>query len=121
MIKLRFSLLMTLLMVVMSVWADNAPAKAQAALKKMYPKADGIAWSQDSGYYCADFMMNGYEKNVWFNAQGQWQMTQTEWGDTDELSATVYNAFASGPYSSCRWKMLLMSSFPNGNRLLSSR
>ena len=35
MIKLRFSLLMALLMVVMSVWADNAPAKAQAALKKM--------------------------------------------------------------------------------------
>lgn len=63
----------------------------------MYPKADGIAWSQDGGYYCADFMMNGYEKNVWFNAQGQWQMTQTEWGDTDELSATVYNAYASGP------------------------
>ena len=22
------------------------------------------AWSQDGGYYCADFMMNGYEKNV---------------------------------------------------------
>ena len=43
MIKLRFSLLMTLLMVVMSVWADIAPAKAQAALKIMDPKADGIA------------------------------------------------------------------------------
>lgn len=38
MIKLRFSLLMALLMVVMSVWADNAPAKAQAALKKCIPK-----------------------------------------------------------------------------------
>ena len=59
---------------------DGKPAKVQTALKKMYPKADGIAWSQDGGYYCADFMMNGYEKNVWFNAQGQWQMTQTEIG-----------------------------------------
>ena len=77
MIKLRFSLLMALLVVAVSVFADNAPAKVQTALKKMYPKADGIAWSQDGGYYCADFMMNGYEKNVWFNAQGQWQMTQT--------------------------------------------
>ena len=74
MIKLRFSLLMALLVVAVSVFADNAPAKVQTALKKMYPKADGIAWSQDGGYYCADFMMNGYEKNVWFNAQGQWQM-----------------------------------------------
>ena len=69
---------MALLVVAVSVFADNAPAKVQTALKKMYPKADGIAWSQDGGYYCADFMMNGYEKNVWFNAQGQWQMTQTE-------------------------------------------
>mgnify|MGYP003054232652 CR=1 FL=1 len=102
MIKLRFSLLMALLMVVMSVWADNAPAKAQAALKKMYPKADGIAWSQD----------NGYEKNVWFNAQGQWQMTQTEWGDTDELSATVYNAFASGPYSGWQVEDVTYVEFP---------
>ena len=57
MIKLRFSLLMALLVVAVSVFADNAPAKVQTALKKMYPKADGIAWSQDGGYYCADFMM----------------------------------------------------------------
>ena len=54
MIKLRFSLLMALLVVAVSVFADNAPAKVQTALKKMYPKADGIAWSQDGGYYCAD-------------------------------------------------------------------
>lgn len=43
MIKLRFSLLMALLVVAMSVLADNAPAKVQTALKKMYPKADGIS------------------------------------------------------------------------------
>ena len=52
--------------------------EVQAALKKMYPTAKDIAWSQDDGYYCADFMMNGLEKNVWFNAQAQWAMTQTE-------------------------------------------
>ena len=112
MIKLRFSLLMALLVVAVSVFADNAPAKVQTALKKMYPKADGIAWSQDGGYYCADFMMNGYEKNVWFNAQGQWQMTQTEWGDTDELSATVYNAYASGPYSGWQVEDVTYVEFP---------
>ena len=38
MIKLRFSLLMALLVVAVSVFADNAPAKVQTALKKMYPK-----------------------------------------------------------------------------------
>ena len=57
-------------------------------------------------------MMNGYEKNVWFNAQGQWQMTQTEWGDTDELSATVYNAYASGPYSGWQVEDVTYVEFP---------
>lgn len=38
MIKLRFSLLMALLVVAMSVLADNAPAKVQTALKKCIPR-----------------------------------------------------------------------------------
>lgn len=99
MMKLKLSLLMVWLLITVSAFADNAPVSVQTALKKRYPKAEGIAWSHRDGYYCADFMMNGYERNVWFNTQGEWQMTQTEWGDTDELSATVYNAYASGPYS----------------------
>lgn len=38
MIKLRFSLLMALLVVAVSVLADNAPAKVQTALKKCIPR-----------------------------------------------------------------------------------
>lgn len=99
MIKLRFNSLMALLVVAALVFADNAPVKVQTALKKTYPKVNGTTWLQDGGYYYVDFMMNGYEENVWLNVQEQWQMTQTRWEDTGELSAMTYSAYTSGPYS----------------------
>lgn len=37
-----------------SVFGDTPPGNVQATFKKMYPKANGIAWSQDDGYYCAN-------------------------------------------------------------------
>ncbi|WP_455586924.1 PepSY-like domain-containing protein [Bacteroides sp.] len=104
MIKLRFGVLIAILITATSAFAGYAPGKVQAALKKMYPTANDIAWSQDDGYYCADFMMNGLEKNVWFNAQGQWAMTQTELVSTDRLSPAVYNAFSMSNYDD--WEVL---------------
>ena len=75
-----------MLAVTTTAFAGYSPANVQAALKKMYPDAKDIAWSQDDGYYCADFMMNGLEKNVWFNTQAQWVMIQTELISTDRLT-----------------------------------
>lgn len=113
MVRLKYSLLMILLMVVTtSAYAGYAPAKVQAALMKMYPKASGIAWSQDAGYYCANFVTNGFGTSVWFNPQAQWQMTQTEWGSTDEVSPTVYNAFSSGPYANWQVEDVTYVVFP---------
>ena len=74
-----------------SVFGDTPPGNVQATFKKMYPKANGIAWSQDDGYYCANFVMNGFTKNVWFNVRGQWVMTQTDLVSLDRLSPAVYN------------------------------
>ena len=108
----KFNIMAVLLLFSISVLAIVPPDNVQATFKKMYPKTNDIAWSQDDGYYCANFVMNGFTKNVWFNAQGQWQMTQTEWGDTDELSATVYNAFASGPYSGWQVEDVTYVEFP---------
>ena len=82
-----------------SVFGDTPPGNVQSTFKKMYPKANGVAWSQDDGYYCANFAMNGFTKNVWFNVRGQWVMTQTDLVSLDRLTPTVYNAFVSGPYA----------------------
>ena len=104
MIKLKFGILLAMLAVTTTAFAGYSPANVQAALKKMYPDAKDIAWSQDDGYYCADFMMNGLEKNVWFNTQAQWVMIQTELISTDRLTPPVYNAFAASNYAA--WEVL---------------
>lgn len=105
MMKLRLgSWIIALLITSATAFAGYSPANVQAALQKMYPTAKDIAWSQDNGYYCADFMMNGLEKNVWFNARAEWVMIQTEWGNTDRLTPPVYNAFAMSTYAA--WEVL---------------
>ena len=83
--KLKFSFLVLMLMVSVSASADWAPADVQAALKKMYPTADDVAWSHDESYYVADFLMNGFDTKVWFDGQAQWVMQQTDWETMDEV------------------------------------
>ncbi len=115
MIKLKFGILLAMLAVTTTAFAGYSPANVQAALKKMYPDAKDIAWSQDDGYYCADFMMNGLEKNVWFNTQAQWVMIQTELISTDRLTPPVYNAFAaSNPNVDIKYQLFYA---PNGEIL----
>ena len=83
-----------------------------------HPKANGIAWSQDDGYYCANFVMNGFTKNVWFNVRGQWVMTQTDLVSLDRLSPAVYNAFVSGPYASWVVDNVTMVEFPKWQAII---
>lgn len=97
--KLKSSLLVLVLLTSISAFAGYAPDSVQAALKKMYPTADGIAWSQDKGYYVADFMMNGFDTKVWFNSDAEWVMKQTDWETLDEVPAAVFNAFAASQFS----------------------
>ena len=51
----KISFLAVILLLSVSAFAILPPGNIQAAFKKMYPKANGIAWSQDDGYYCANF------------------------------------------------------------------
>ena len=74
----RISFLAVIWLLSVSAFAILPPGNVQTNFKKMYPKANGVAWSQDDGYYCANFVMNGFTKSVWFNAQAQWQMTPTD-------------------------------------------
>ena len=47
----KISFLAVILLLSVSAFAILPPGNIQAAFKKMYPKANGIAWSQDDGYY----------------------------------------------------------------------
>ena len=97
--KLKTSLLILMLLASISASAGYAPDSVQIALKKMYPTAAGIAWSQDKAYYVADFVMNGFDTRVWFTPDAEWVMKQTDWETLDEVPAAVFNAFAASEYS----------------------
>lgn len=114
----RSSLLTIMLLLPVFIFAIAPPSNVQAAFKKMYPKANGIAWSQDSDYYCASFVMNGFTKSVWFNTQAQWEMTQTDLVSLDQLSPTVYNSFVAGPYASWVVDDVTMVEFPKWQAII---
>ena len=50
----KFNIMAVLLLFSISVLAIVPPDNVQATFKKMYPKTNDIAWSQDDGYYCAN-------------------------------------------------------------------
>ena len=95
--KLKTSLLILMLLASISASAGYAPDSVQIALKKMYPTAAGIAWSQDKAYYVADFVMNGFDTRV--TPDAEWVMKQTDWETLDEVPAAVFNAFAASEFS----------------------
>ena len=65
-----------------------------------------------------NFVMNGFTKSVWFNAQAQWQMTQTDLVSLDRVTPTVYNAFVSGPYASWVVDDVTMVEFPKWQAII---
>ena len=80
-----------------SVFGDTPPGNVQSTFKKMYPKANGVAW---------------------FNVRGQWVMTQTDLVSLDRLTPTVYNAFVSGPYANWVVDNVTMVEFPKWQAII---
>ena len=114
----RISFLAVIWLLSVTAFVILPPGNVHTNFKKMYPKANGVAWSQDDGYYCANFVMNGFTKSVWFNAQAQWQMTQTDLVSLDRVTPTVYNAFVSGPYASWVVDDVTMVEFPKWQAII---
>ena len=106
----KFNIMAVLLLFSISVLAIVPPDNVQATFKKMYPKTNDIAWSQDGGYYCANFVM--------FNVRGQWVMTQTDLVSLDRLTPVVYNAFTFSSYASWVAEDVTMVEFPKWQAII---
>lgn len=111
--KLNFILFIAVLMISVPGMAGNPPQNVANAFGKMYPKAKDIAWSQQGDYFIAEFTMNELEKEVWFDNQANWIMTQTDLESADLLSPAVYNSFAIGQYSTWQIDNVTLVEFPN--------
>lgn len=79
---------------------DNirVPADISQALTAKYPAARKIEWEKKGEYYVAECYVDQKEKEVWFDARGEWKMTETEiyW---NQLPSDVQNSFNSSDYA----------------------
>lgn len=66
----------------------------------MFPNAKNIEWEFEHGYYNAEFRENGYEKEAWFNSEGTWFMTKTDYGRN--MPEVIKAAFNNTEYKNWR-------------------
>lgn len=110
--KLNFILFIIMLAIPALSFAGNPPQNVANAFNKMYPKANGVGWSQQGDYFVAEFIMDELEKEIWFDNQANWIMTQTDLESADLLSPAVYNSFAIGQYSTWQVENVTLVEFP---------
>ena len=106
--KKRCYSICVILWVLITTLSATSPTTFHIALKKIYPHATNVSWSQQGNYYVASFTQNGFEKEVWMNGNAQWVMTNTDLQTTDQLTPNVYNDFTLSPYA--MWTCLLYTS-----------
>ena len=59
------------------IMPTQVPAEVTAALAERYPSATP-KWEKGKGLYKAEFYNESGEVDVWFKANGEWVMTQTD-------------------------------------------
>lgn len=71
----------------------DVPEAVTQALKQKYPSATDVDWKQKSLYFVADCWLDGKDSNIWFDANGNWWMTESEiyWNDVPGVVQTAFN------------------------------
>lgn len=110
--RLKYLFLGLMLALAAQAMADRAPQAVQDSLQSLYPTVKTVGWSTDGRYYVAGFEYDGFVTRVWFDAQGRWQMKQTDWQVMDEAPEAVWHTFSSGPYSTDEVTDVTLVEFP---------
>ena len=93
------------------------PSAFYSALKKIYPLAADVEWSQQGNYHTADFIQNGFDTKVWMNINAQWVMTNTDLQTADQLPPGAYNAFTFSSFSQWTVQNVFFYRVPPNDRL----
>lgn len=106
--KLRFFLL-AIILGSLSLFAcsddDNykPDQTVKDAFNTKFPAATRVSWEKKGEYRVADFRENNKEMTAWFDAAGNWYMTETDLTSIDELPQPVKTAFLQSEYAA--WKV----------------
>lgn len=126
MMKFRLSVLAVMLMAVLFSFSscdnddDNyLPPNPDiiTMLHQLYPTVQNIEWSQKGVYYVADCWVDGSELDVWFDANANWVMTETEIF-REQVPAAVNTAFQEGNYANWVIDDLTRLTFPQKTEII---
>lgn len=80
----------------------DSPANevVEQAFNQKYP-GKTAKWEMEQGYYKADFYDNNIEKEAWFNATGEWILTETDLS-YQQLPTLVKQGFEQSNYAQWR-------------------
>lgn len=77
--------------------AVTVPTAVQSSFTQLYPDAKGMKWKEHDTFLVVEFYRAGNESEAWFDAAGNWYMTQTEISFA-ALPEIVRQAFRTGEY-----------------------
>ncbi len=113
--RIKWGVLLAIFLIATTpAFAGWAPAIVQDSLQKLYPKVDmnAVAWSQDQGYYVANFNYNELNVKAFFNNQGQCMMAETDIGTLDDVPSAIYNSFSMSDFASYSVQDVTLVDFP---------
>lgn len=78
----------------------NLPEVIENAFNDKFPDATWVEWERKAGYYVAEFRQESMDVDAWYDKQGIWKMTESDFGrNLSLLPQAVQDAFQSGAYS----------------------
>ena len=78
---------------------DNSAVKS--AFSSMYPEATKAEWEMKFTYYVAEFKLNNFETEAWFDTDASWVLTETDLNYAT-LPDSVVSSFEASEYAT--WK-----------------
>ena len=76
----------------------KVPSAVRGTFGAMFPTASHIEWEDKGGYLVADFRSGGTDMQAWFDAAGEWQMTEENISYA-QLPRAVRVAYEAGDYA----------------------
>lgn len=82
----------------------NVPEAVQSAFNQQYGGVDRVEWDRErTNYLVAEFWKENKEHDAWYTYDGQWMMTEVDYGkDLTLLPQAVQDGFAASVYAQWR-------------------
>ena len=82
------------------ILASEVPTAVMNAFESKFPSVHQAEWELNKGYYVAEFRQDGMDVEAWYDNQGSWRMTESDFGrNLTLLPQAVQTTFQSSGYS----------------------